>query len=77
MKKTTEKIIEIKSWFSENRNKIENLEPLARHIKKKGGSTSIKLEIKKVKLQLILYKYKGPQEIISTYMPIKRTTWKK
>ena len=35
MKKTIEKIIETKSWFSENINKIENLEPLARHIKKK------------------------------------------
>ena len=35
MKKTIEKIIETKSWFSENINEIENLEPLARHIKKK------------------------------------------
>ena len=35
MKKTIEKIIETKSWFYENINEIENLEPLARHIKKK------------------------------------------
>ena len=35
MKKTIEKIIETKSWFFENINKIENLQPLARHIKKK------------------------------------------
>ena len=35
MKKTIEKIIETKSWFFENINKIENLKPLARHIKKK------------------------------------------
>ena len=35
MKKTIEKIIETKSWFSENIKEIENLEPLARHIKKK------------------------------------------
>ena len=35
MKKTIERIIETKSWFSENINKIENLEPLARHKKKK------------------------------------------
>ena len=68
MKKTTEKI-KTKSWFSEKINKIDK--PLARlkrkkrerKKKKKGrGLKSIKLEMKKDKLQLTPKKYKGLQE---------------
>ena len=44
-KKTTEKINETESWFSEKTDKIDK--PLARFIKKKGrGLKSIKLEMK-------------------------------
>ena len=58
MKKTIAKINETKSWFFEKVNKIDK--PLARLIKKKGrGLKSIKLEMKKEKLQLTLKKYKG------------------
>ena len=58
MKKTIAKINETKSWFFEKINKIDKL--LARHIKKKGrGLKSIKLEMKREKLQLSLQKYKG------------------
>ena len=50
MKKTIGKIIETKSWFFEEINKLEK--PLARLIKKKGrGLKSIILEMKKEKLQ--------------------------
>ena len=57
-KKKIEKISEIKSWFFKKSSKIDN--PLARLIKKKrGGLKSIKLEMKKYKLQLIPQKYKG------------------
>ena len=49
MKKTIEKINEMKSWFFEKINKIDKL--LARLIKKKRerGLKSIKLEMKKEK----------------------------
>ena len=57
-KKTIEKINETKSWFYEKINKIDK--HLARFIKKKGrGLKSIKLEMKKEKLQQTLQKYKG------------------
>ena len=57
-KKTVEKINETKSWFFEKINKIHK--PLARLIKKNGkGLKSIKLEMKKEKLQLTPQKYKG------------------
>ena len=57
-KKTTEKINETKSWFFEKINKIDK--PLAWLIKEKGRVLkSIKLEMKKEKLQLIPQKYKG------------------
>ena len=74
MKKTIEKINETKSWFFEKINKID--EPLARLIKKKGkGLKSIKLEMKKEKLQLTPQIYKRSQEtVISNYMPRKWTT---
>ena len=59
MKKTIEKINETKSWFFEMINKIDK--PLAKLIKKKGrGPKSIKLEMKKEKLQMTPQKYKEP-----------------
>ena len=58
MKKTIAKINKTKSWFFEKKNKIDK--PLARLIKKKGrGLKSIKLEMKKEKLQRTPQKYKG------------------
>ena len=57
MKKTRAKINKSKSWFFEKINKIDK--PLAGFIKKKGrGLKSIKLEVKKERLQLALQKYK-------------------
>ena len=57
-KRTITKINEPKSWFFEKVNKIDK--SLARFIKKKGrGLKSIKLEMKKEKLQLASQKYKG------------------
>lgn len=58
-KKTTAKINETKSRFFEKVNKIDK--PLARLIKekKRRGLKSIKLEIKKGKLQLTSQKHKG------------------
>ena len=59
LKKNIEKINETKSWFFEKINKIDK--PLDRLIKKKGrGLKSIKLEMKREKLQLTPQKYKGP-----------------
>ena len=57
--KTIVKINKSKSWFLEKINIIDK--PLARLIKKKKGRRlkSIKLEIKKEKLQGTLQKYKG------------------
>ena len=58
MKDTIAKINETKSWFCEKINKIDK--PLARLIRKKGrGLKSIKLEMKKEKLQRTPQKYKG------------------
>ena len=54
-------INETKRWFFEKIKKIDT--PSARLIKKKGRRlASIKLEMKKEKLQLIPQKYKGSQE---------------
>ena len=58
MNRTITKINKTKGWFFEKMNKIDKI--LARLIKKKRrGCKSIKLEIKKEKLQLTLQKYKG------------------
>ena len=57
MKKTIAKINEIKSWFFEKINTIDK--PLARLIKKKRELKSIKLEMKKEKLQQTLQKNKA------------------
>ena len=58
MKKTIEKINEIKSLFFQKTNKIDK--SLARFIRKNGrGPKSIKLEMKK-KLQMTPQEYKGP-----------------
>ena len=58
MKETILKINKTKSWFFEKINKIEN--PLGRLIKKKQRRIkSIKLEMKKERLQQIIQKYKG------------------
>ena len=58
MKETTVKINEIKRWFFEKINKIDKA--LARLIKKKERRIkSIKLEIKKGRLQQTMKKYKG------------------
>ena len=57
MKKTIEKINETKSWLFEKIGKIDK--PLARLIKKKRERLkSIKLEMKKAKLQQTQQKYK-------------------
>ena len=57
-KKTIAKINKTKSWFFEKINKIDK--PLARLIKKNGrGLKSIKLEMKKEKLQQTPQKYKA------------------
>ena len=57
-KKTTAKIKKTKSWFFEKINKIDK--PLARLIKKRGrGLKSIKLEMKKEKLQQTPQKHKA------------------
>ena len=56
-KKTIAKISKTKFWFLEKINKIDK--PLARFIKKRGrGLKSIKLEMKKEKLQWTPQKYK-------------------
>ena len=58
MKETTVKINEIKRWFFEKINKIDKA--LARLIKKKERRIkSIKLEMKKERLQQMMQKYKG------------------
>ena len=57
-KETIVKTNKIKSWFFEKINKIDK--PLARLIKKKERRIkSIKLEMKKERLQQTLQKYKG------------------
>ena len=56
-RKTIEKINKTKSWFFEKILKIDK--PLARRIKKKRGLKSIKLEMKKEKLQQTQQKYKA------------------
>ena len=58
MKKTIAKINKTKSWFFEKINKMDK--PSQTHQEKKGrGFKSIKLEMKKEKLQLTAQKYKG------------------
>ena len=58
MKKIKAKISKIKGWFFEKISKI--YKPVVRLIKKKGsGLKSIKLKMKKEKLQMIPLKYKG------------------
>ena len=61
-KKTIEKSNKNKNWFFEKINKIDK--PLARLIKKKKkrGLKSIKLEMKKEKLQRTSQKYRGSYE---------------
>ena len=57
MKETIAKINKTKSWFFEKMNKIDK--PLDRLIKKKGIKIkSIKLEMKKERLQQTTQKYK-------------------
>ena len=53
--------IKTKSWFFEKINKIDK--PLARLIKKKRGLKSIKLKMKKEKLQQTPQKY-GPKRLL-------------
>ena len=58
MKETIAKINKTKSWFFEKMNKIDK--PLDRLIKKKGIKIkSIKLEMKKERLQQTTQKYQG------------------
>ena len=59
-KKNIEKSNKNKNWFFEKINKIEK--PLVRLIKKKRGLKSIKLEMKKEKLQRTSQKYRGSYE---------------
>ena len=71
-KKTIASISETKSWFFEKINKIDKT--IARFItkKKKREEDSIKLEMKKEKLQLTPQKYKGSQQTtMSNCVPIK------
>ena len=61
MKKTIEKSNKKKNWFFEKIKKIEK--PLVKFIKKKKrGLKSIKLEMKKEKLQRTSQKYRGSYE---------------
>jgi len=61
MKKNIEKSNKNKNWFFDKINKIEK--PLVRLIKKKKrGLKSIKLEMKKEKLQRTSQKYRGSYE---------------
>ena len=71
------KINKAKSWFFERINKIDK--PLVRLIKKQREKNQIKkLEMKMERSQQTTQKYKGSKEtIISNYMQIKCTTWKK
>ena len=63
----------MKSWFFEKLNKIDK--PLAKEERK---IKSIKLEMKKDKLQQTMQKYKGLSEtIMDNYMAIKWITWEK
>ena len=74
MKETIAKINKTKSWFFEKMNKIDK--PLDRLIKKKGIKIkSIKLEMKKERLQQTTQKYKASKEnIMRKYILIKWTT---
>ena len=75
-KETIAKVNKTKSRFFDKINKIHK--PLARLIKKKRRLKSTKLEMKMEKSQQTTQKYKGSYEtIISNYMLIKWTTWKK
>ena len=56
-KNSIKKINETKNWFFEKIKKIDK--PLARLIKKKRGLKSVRLEMRKEKLQLTTQKYKG------------------
>ena len=75
MKETILKINKTKSWFFE---KIIKQKPLTRFMKKKKKERrikSIKLEMKKERLQHTMQKYKGLQEtIMNNYMSIKWVT---
>ena len=55
-------INETKSWFFENINKIDKSLPDSR--KKKGEVSTVKLEIKKDKLQLTPQKYKDHKRLL-------------
>ena len=57
MKETVVKVNKTKSWFFEKVNKFDK--SLARLIKKKRRIESIKLEMKKERLQQTMQKYKG------------------
>ena len=69
------KINETKIWFFEKISKIDK--SLARLIneKKREKSNKKKLRMKKERLYLTMHKYK--ETIMSKYMAIKWTTWKK
>ena len=76
-KETIANINKTKRWFFEKINKMDK--PLARLIKKKERRIkSTKLEMIMQKSPQTTQKDKGQKEtIISNYMPIKWTTWKK
>ena len=75
MKEMIVKINETKIWFFEKISKIDK--SLARLIKekKREKSNKKKLRMKKERLYLTMHKYK--ETIMSKYMAIKWTTWKK
>ena len=76
MKETIVKINKNKSWFFEKVNKIDK--PLYRLIKKKRRIKPLKLQMKKVRLQQTMQKYKGLDEsIMSNDIAMKWITWKK
>ena len=76
MKESVVMINKTKQCFFEKINKIDK--HLARLIKKKRRLKSIKLEMKKERLQQTMQQYKGLQEtVMNNYMEIKLITWKK
>ena len=77
MKEKLVKINKTKTLFFEKINKLANLQPDSTR-KNERRIKSIKLEIKKERLQQKMQKYKGLQEtIMNNYMAIKWIIWKK
>ena len=76
MKETLVKINKTESWPFEKINKIDKLQSDSSS-KKERRIKSIKLEIKKERLQQTMQKHKDYETIMNNYMAIKQITWKK